>query len=223
MLEVWGRRDASNVLPVMWTIGELSLPHVRYDVGGSFGRADTPAYLAMNPNGKTPTINDRGFILWESNAIVRYLCGCYGAGSLMPDTAQGRATADQWMEWHKTTVYPDYINLFWAIVRTEPALRDSGTIASLSKSLGASLKILDGHLGQQPYVAGDPLTMADIPLGSAIHRYFHLDIARPELPNVTAWHQRLCDRSAYREHVAFPFGTQPAEWYLLERAGVPER
>jgi glutathione S-transferase len=223
MLEVYGRRNASNVLPVMWAIGELKLPHVRHDVGGSFGGVDTAAYRAMNPNGRIPTISDDGFVLWESNAIVRYLCGRYGAGSLSPETAAQRAVADQWMDWHKTTVYPDYIDLFWAIVRTEPALRDPSTIASLAKTLGESLDVLDGHLAARPYVLGDTLTMADIPLGAAAHRYLHLDIDRPRLPNVTAWYRRLCDRPAYQRHVMFPFGSKPAEWYMLERAGASER
>lgn len=217
MLEVYGRRNASNVLPVMWAIGELDLPHVRHDVGGSFGGVDTPAYLAMNPNGRIPTIRDNGFVLWESNAIVRYLCGRYGAGSLSPESGEKRAIADQWMEWHKTTVYPAYIDLFWAIVRTEPALRNPSTIATLARSVGESLKILDTHLARCPYVAGDALTMADIPVGAAIHRYFHLEIERPSLPNVQAWYQRLCNPPAYREHVMIPFGSKPAEWYMLER------
>jgi glutathione S-transferase len=220
MLEVYGRRNASNVLPVMWAIGELGLEHVRHDVGGSFGGLDTPAYLAMNPNGRIPTINDDGFVLWESNAIVRYLCGRYGRGSLAPDTDQGRAIADQWMEWHKATFYPGYIELFWAIVRTEPALRVPDRIASLARSVGRCLLVLDAQVAQRPYIAGDGLTMADIPLGSAIYRYLQLSIERPELPNIAAWHERLCERPAYQEHVMFPFGSNPAEWYALERAGA---
>jgi glutathione S-transferase len=179
MLEVWGRRNASNVIPVMWTIGELNLPHVRHNVGGSFGCVDTPKYLAMNPNGKIPTLNDNGCIVWESNAIIRYLCARYGVGILWPETAEHRALADQWMDWHKTTVNPDYGNLFWAIVRTEPELRDPGAISRLAKSLGESLKILDAHLAEHTYVAGDTLTMGDIPLGSAMYRYVHLEVERP--------------------------------------------
>ena len=93
MLEIWGRRNASNVLPVMWGVGEMNIPHVRHDVGGSFGGLDTPEYLAMNPNGRIPTINDDGFVLWESNAVVRYLCRRYGNGSLLPETtASWRST-----------------------------------------------------------------------------------------------------------------------------------
>ncbi len=219
MLEIWGRRNSSNVMPVMWAIGELNIPHLRHDVGGSFGGLDTPGYLAMNPNGWIPTINDDGFVLWESNAIVRYLSRGYGAGTLWPDSEKQCAIADQWMEWLKTTLYPLYIDLFWAIVRTEPALRDRDTIAKLTAALGESLMILEARLAQHQYLAGDALTMADIPYGSLAYRYYNLEIQRPELPFMTAWYERLCERPAYRENVMFSFGRSPGEWYLLERKG----
>ncbi len=220
MLEVWGRRNASNVLPVMWTIGELALPHVRHDVGGSFGGLDTPGYLTLNPNGRIPTISDHGQIVWESNAIVRHLCRRYGKRSLLPASEPDYTTADQWMEWHKTTPYPPYIDLFWALVRTEPAHRRPGRIARLAAAVGRALRVLEDHLAARPYLLGDRLTMADIPFGPMIHRYLALEVERPGLPHIGAWYQRLCERRAFREHVMFPFGSTPAQWYLLERGGA---
>jgi glutathione S-transferase len=220
MIEVWGRRNASNVLPVMWAIGELGLAHTRHDVGGSFGGLEAPAFRAMNPNGRIPTIRDRGQILWESNAVVRHLARRYGQGSLLPDTEPDYSAADQWMEWHKTTPYPPYIELFWAIVRTEPAHRRPGRIARLAETVGRRLEILDDHLAERAYVLGERLTMADIPFGPMIHRYFGLDVERPDLPRISAWYARLRARPAFCEHVMFPFGSSPAEWYLLERAGA---
>ena len=182
MLEVWGRRNASNVMPVMWAIGELGLPHVRRDIGGSYGGTNTPEYLAMNPNGRIPTINDDGFVLWESNAIVRYLSRQYGRGTLWPECDKLCAIADQWMDWLKTTAYPLYIDLFWAIVRTEPPLRDQSTIVTLTASLGDTLMLLETHFVQNEYLAGEAFTMADIPYGPLAYRYFNMDIERPELP-----------------------------------------
>ena len=220
MLEVWGRRNSSNVIVVMWAIGEMNLPHRRHDVGGSFGGLDRPDYLAMNPNGRVPTIDDEGFVLWESNAIVRYLTRRYGQGGLLPDSESECAIADQWMEWCKTTPYPQCIELFWAMVRTEPICRNADLIAARSESLAEALKILDAHLANRAYIAGDRLTMADIPFGPMAYRYFNLDVARPELPNVTAWYERLCDRPAFQEHAMIPFGRNPAEWYVLERESV---
>jgi glutathione S-transferase len=220
MIEVWGRRNASNVLPVMWAIGELGLAHVRHDAGGSFGGLDTPAYRALNPNGRVPTIRDRDQIVWESNAIVRHLARRYGESSLLPDGEQDYSVADQWMDWHKTTPYPPYIELFWAIVRTEPAHRKPGKIARLAETVGRNLRVLEDHLAERAYILGDRLTMADIPFGPMIHRYFALDVERPDLPHIRSWYERLSDRPAFREHVMFAFGTTPAEWYVLEREGA---
>ena len=217
-IEVFSRRNASNALPVMWTIGELGLPCIRHDVGGSFGGTDTSDYLAMNPNGRIPTIRDGDFVLWESNAIVRYLCRRYDKGNiLLPDTEEGYALADQWMDWYKTTLYPPYIDLVWALVRTEPAVRDRGRIAGLLAATEAALAVLEGRLAQSSHVAGERLTMADIPLGALVHRYLNLELERTPLPRIDAWHRRLAERPAFAEHVMFPFGRSPGEWYRLER------
>ncbi len=77
MLRIWGRADSFNLQKVMWCVGELGIPHERIDAGGEFGVTDRHDYLAMNPNGRVPTIDDDGFVLWESNAIVRYLAARY--------------------------------------------------------------------------------------------------------------------------------------------------
>jgi len=223
MLDIWGRRNSSNVMPVMWAVAELALPYRRHDVGGSFGGLDTAAYRSMNPNARVPTIRDGELVLWESNAVVRYLCRRYGAGGLLPDDDADRARADQWMEWHKNGPYRPYIDLFWAVVRTEPALRDAARIARLARATADSLEILETHLGSRLYIVGDRLSMADIPIGPMVHRYFALDVERPELPNIWAWYERLCARPAFAEQVMFPFGRNPAEWYLCERSetGAP--
>ena len=218
MIEVFSRRNASNVLPVMWTVGELGVPYVRHDVGGSFGGTKTPEYLAMNPNGRIPTIRDSGFVLWESNAIVRHLCRRYDTSRmLLPESDETYALADQWMDWHKTTLYPPYIDLFWAIVRTEPAVRSETQIAKLRGATEAALLVLDKQLASKSFVLGNRPTMADIPIGALVHRYLNLEIERPEFLNINAWYRRLSDRPAYREHVMFEFGTNPGEWYRLER------
>ncbi|TPM26912.1 glutathione S-transferase family protein [Mesorhizobium sp. B2-3-5] len=219
MIEVFARRNASNAMPVMWTLGELEIPHIRHDLGGSFGGTKEPGYLAMNPNGQIPTIKDGDFVLWESNAIVRYLCRCYDrAGLLLPATERGYSLADQWMDWYKTTLYLPYIDLFWEIVRTEPSRRSPG-IANFRKATEEGLAILDHQLSKAGYVVGDALTMADIPFGTLAFRYLNLEIDRPSFPHIEAWHSRLLERPAFQKHVAFPFGRNPGEWERLEREG----
>ena len=217
-IEIFSRRNASNVLPVMWTVGELGLPYVRHDIGGSFGGNDTADYLAMNPTGLIPTMRDGDFVLWESNAIVRYLCRRHDKRDvLLPETEEGYALADQWMDWHKTTLYPPCIDLIWALVRTEPAVRDARRIADLLAITENSLAVLEGQLARSSHVAGDRITMADIPLGTLVHRYRNLEIERRPFPHIDTWYRRLAERPAFAEHVMVPFGQNPGEWYRLER------
>lgn len=202
----------------MWTLEELGIPHVRKDTGGSFGGTRTPEYLAMNPNARIPTIDDDGFVLWESNAIIRYLCRKYDMqGLLLPNDGMSYALADQWMDWYKTTLYPAYIDWFWAIVRTEPSARDRSKIADLRQSTDAALEILDAHLGKACFIVGDKISMADIPFGPLVYRYFEVTEPRSEFPNLRAWFSQLRMRPSFQKHVMFPFGGNPAEWYRLER------
>lgn len=217
MLDVWGRKNSSNVVPVMWTIGELGLEHVRHNAGGSFGGLDTPEYAAMNPNGLVPTIRDNGFALWESQAIIRYLARTYGHGGLMPDDPQQAAVADQWMEWSAGTANRAIFPVFWSLVRTEPAERDMAAVAAQARRAGETLRVIDNHLADRAFVAGETLTVGDIPLGAMMYRYVNLDIERPELPNLERWYARLCERPAYQEHVMNEFGASPTEWALHER------
>ena len=205
MLTVWGRATSSNVQKAMWVVGELGLPHERIDVGGAYGGLDTPEFAAMNPHRRIPVIDDGGLIVWESNAIVRYLCARYGAGSLYPDDWTGRTAADQWMDWMLSTLNRNTFGLFFCLVRTPPSKRDTAAIEATAVRCGENRQILDAHLAKQPFVAGETLTMGDIPIGSTLYRYFTLEAERPSLPNVEAYYARLCDRPAYRAHVMISY------------------
>lgn len=217
MLEVWGRKNSSNVVPVMWAIGELGLEHTRHNAGGSFGGLDTDEYAQMNPNRLVPTMRDNGFALWESQAIIRYLANMYGLGTLMPEDPQMAAVADQWMEWSSGTAIPSYFPVFWGLVRTQPEDRDMDAIRAQAVVAGKTWKRADDRLADTPYLAGENLTVADLPLGAAVYRYFNLEIERPALPNVEAWFARLSERPAYQEHVMNPFGSNPDEWAACEK------
>ena len=220
MLEIWGRKNSNNVIPVMWTVSELGLEHTRHNVGGSFGGLDTDDYGRLNPNRTIPTINDDGFVLWESTPIVRYLSRRYGTGSLCPEDPQQAALADQWMEWFKANVFPSFIPIFFGLVRMPKEQSDPEKIAAAARAAGEKLQILDRHLEGRRFVAGDDLTMGDIPAGTWAFKYFTLPIERPSLPNVEAWYARLCERAPYRTHAMNPFGSSPEEWLELERASA---
>ena len=222
MLEIWGRPYSSNVIPVIWTVEELQLPYKLKLAGGSFGQLDTEEYATINPNRMIPSIRDGDFPLWESHTIIRYLCSTYSKGALCPDDMQARATADQWMEWSGTRAFDPVIQLFFATVRTTPASRDFSLITKHNNEAAAVLSILDAHLDNHKYVAGNNFTMGDIPLGAVAYRYFNIDVERPHLPNLEAWYARLCERPAYQKHVMRFFGTNPQEWQALEAASADE-
>jgi glutathione S-transferase len=202
MLKVWGRKTSVNVQKVMWAVGELGLAHERVDVGGAFGKTDTPEYGALNPNRLIPTIEDDGMSLWESSAIVRYLATTYGRGTLGPTDPHQFAKADQWMDWMQTTLYGDLIGqCFGPLVRVTADKRDNAAIAAAAARTGEKLAVLDAHLAGKHFILGDHLTMADIAVGCVMYRYFDMPIVRPSRPNVEAWYQRLRARKAFQDHV----------------------
>jgi glutathione S-transferase len=202
MLKILGRKTSSNVQKVLWCCSELNIPFEREDVGGPFGKNNTPEYLALNPNGLVPTIDDDGLVLWESNAIVRYLCAKHGIGKLWPSDPARRADADRWMDWQQTTLGPPMGILFRGLLKQPPDAIGSEQLNDAMQKAAAAWRILDAALAKHSFVAGDALTMADIALGNAAHRWFTLPRERPELPHVAKWYARLNDRPAYRQHIA---------------------
>lgn len=204
MVRIWGRPNSLNVQKVMWAVAELGLAHERADVGGPFGGLDEPAYRARNPNGLIPVIEDEGTIVWESNAIVRYLAARWGQGTLWAIDPAERAQADQWMDWQQTTIQPLLGPLFLGLIRTAPEQRDEAVLATTARKLGETLVILDRWLADRPFVAGTRLSMGDIPAGAAVNRYLHLPIERPDLPHLRRWYDGLVASAAFRKHVMIP-------------------
>jgi glutathione S-transferase len=206
MLKVWGRRSSFNVQKVMWLVDELGLAHEHIDAGGKFGGLDAPAFLAMNPHGKVPVIDDGGTVVWESHAILRYLAARHGGTRWWPVDAAQRSLADRWMDWSATTLQPDFLmGVFWAFYRTPEAQRDLPAIRKKLAACASHFQLLDRVLADRRYLLGDKLTLADIPAATALYRYFGLDVERPVVPNVEAWYGRLQARPAYRTHVMLPF------------------
>lgn len=206
MLKVWGRKTSVNVQKVMWTVGELGLAHQRFDYGGEFGKTDTPEYIQLNPNRLVPTIDDNGFVLWESSAITRHLAQRYGRGTLSPADEQTFAKADQWMDWTLSSLYPDIISTcFIQLVRVTAADRNNELVETAAKRVGEKLGILNRQLTGRHYILGDQLTIADIAAGTLMYRYFNMAIPRPPLANVEVWYKRLTQRPAYQAHVMVDF------------------
>ena len=204
MLRIWGRSNSINVQKVLWCCEELDVSYHRVDVGGPFGGNREPEYLRLNPNGLVPTISDGGFVLWESNAIVRYLAARHGMGTLCPEDLAERADADRWMDWQLGTLWASFRAAFVGLIRTPPEKRDRANIARAIRKTAGNLDLLDAHLAGRDYVTGPSLTVADIPLGVTAYRWFTLDIERPAMPNLEAWYERLRARGPYRAIVMSP-------------------
>lgn len=202
MLKIWGRKNSSNVRKALWCAEELGLVYEAVDAGGAFGVVDTPAYRAMNPNGRIPLIEDDGFVLWESNTIVRYLAARHAAGTpWYPDDVQARASAEKWMDWTTSTFAEPFRHLFWGVLRTPAEQQDWEKIGAALKTCGELLAVVDQALAERPYLSGDTIGMGDIPLGSFIYAWFEMPIERPPLANLQSWYQRLQQRPAYRKAV----------------------
>ena len=204
MLKIWGRASSINVHKVLWAADELGLPYERVDAGLQYGVVTEDWFADLNPHRRIPTIEDDGFVVWESNAILRYLTTKYSPGLLMPEDLEGRARVDMWLDWQQTTVMPWLGPLFLGLIRTKPEDRDQDEIDRARREVEAALVTLDGVLAGKSYLVGGRFSAADIPLGCVAYRWYALDVPHPDLPNLRAWYERLTQRPAFAEHVMKP-------------------
>lgn len=201
MLKIWGRKNSSNVRKALWCAEEAGIAYERVEAGGAFGVVDQSEYLARNPNGRVPMIEDGDLVLWESNAIVRYLAAAYAPGSLYPEDPAIRACGDKWMDWTTSSFAGEFRDLFWGTLRTPVEQRNEAVIEAARQRCIELLALPEKALGEQPYLSDEHFAMGDIPLGSFIYAWFEMPIERPPQPNLQAWYARLCERPAYRRAV----------------------
>jgi len=203
MATIYGRATSSNVQAVMWGAAELGLAPERLDYGHVHGGTDTPEFRAMSPHGLVPVLKDGDLVVWESCAILRYLAAAYGdGGAFWPADPAARAPVDMWAEWGKVNFAAAFVvPIFWARVRTAAARRDEAALAASLGRFEALLGVLEGQLGEGPYVQGDEFTLADVVIGHVLFRWFTIDVPRAPRPVVERYYDRLCERPAYRTHV----------------------
>jgi glutathione S-transferase len=191
MLRVLGKASSINVRKVLWTCEEIGIAHTRADRGPE---------LAQNPNGLVPVIVDGDFVLWESNSIIRYLANKWAADALLPREPEARAEVDRWIDWQATELNNSWRYAFSAIVRRNPAFGDARQVEASMVDWTRMMAILEARFALTgAYVAGTAFTLADIPIGLSVNRWF-MPMERPALAAVAAYYERLSARPAFRKH-----------------------
>ncbi len=206
MLRIWGRANSSNVMKVLWLCEELSIPFERVDAGGSFGGTRTPDYLARNPNALVPVIEEEdGFVLWESNAILRYLARSRAPGNaIYPQGLRAAADCDRWMDWQQTALNEPLRNVYFTLFRIPEPERDWTAFAEAKDQAASLFGMLDDRLATRRFLCGEQFTLADIALGIYAYRWLKMPVERPEAPHLRRWHDELAKRPAWGKHVALP-------------------
>ena len=204
MFKLYGRNSSINVQKAAWAMGEAGLEWEWLDKGGVFGTVNVPDYEAINPQVRIPTLDDNGLLVRQSNVIVRYVARKYAADVLLPKDEEAFVEAERWMEWQASDNGPPMVQVFWGLVRTRPEKRDMAEIRTALEVLHGQFAILDAHLVDRSYVAGNTFSMGDIPPGAAAYRYLSLDIRRPAYPHLDKWFKRLQERESYRNLVMVP-------------------
>ena len=197
VLKFWGRKSVANVQKVIWCLAELGLPFEHRKDPAPVSEPRDQAYLANKKGELVPLIDDEGFLLWEGNAIVRYLARKHGLGTIMPEDPRQAADAERWMDYQLST----------ARVHIHPLMREELSEEKKvfhMRMLADDMSILERTLSRQDYLAGDRFTVGDIPLGIVTYRWSVLEIDRPATPAIDAWYQRLCSRPAFRNSVIPP-------------------
>jgi glutathione S-transferase len=197
-LTIWGRITSLNVRKVIWTAQELGLHFRHVSAGREFGVVQTAEYRLMNPNAKVPVVEDDGFVLWESNVIVRYLCANHSEGALYPAALRERFDAERWMDWQQTTLNPAARDAFWQLIRTPQTERSDSVVAKSVAATEPLLSMLDNLLASRPFIAGERFTMADIPLACDVHRYWSLPREHAPHAHLERWYREVSTRPATR-------------------------
>lgn len=201
MLRVWGRTNSGNVKKVVWLLEELGHPYERIDAGGAFGVVSTPEYLALNPNGLVPVLQDGDVTLWESNTILRYLAATVGDGRFYLADPVARAQAEKWMDWGHSFAMA-FKDVLWGLVRTPPEKRDPDAIERARQASARLAVIADGGLAGAPWFSGADFGIADMALGPYFYNYMEVAIERPETPRLADWYRRIGERPAFVKTVA---------------------
>ncbi len=217
MLKLWGRPTSGRTQKVLWTLEEIGikfdfiLASATMGPGGHvskgnkpFGVVNTPEYRTKNPNGRVPTIDDDGFVLWESNSIVRYLAMQYAPDLLYGNGIRTFASASRWLDWENNELLPPQHEMVMHLIRLPEAERDPHELAKARQAFRNRIAIAEEQLGSTRFICGERFTYGDIPLGIRVHRWHVLGLAEGSFPNIARWYAEIVSRPAFKVWTADP-------------------
>ena len=190
----------SRAFRTLWMAQELGLSCEHVPVDMADGGTRKPEYLAINPNGHIPAIDDGGFVLCESMAINLYLAKKYGAGpdGLYPQRLEDEARAWQWSFWGMTEIERPVLTALMHRALHPEDRRDAQAAEEAERALGAPLQVLDGTLAATPYLLGARFTVADLNVASILSWARPARIDLSAVPKVAEWLKTCSDRPAAR-------------------------
>lgn len=202
MLKIYGRANSINVRKVLWLVDEIGIPYQREDWGRGYEPLTNPAFLAINALALIPAIDDDGFIVSESNTVVRYLAAKHGRTDLLPADPKGRAEVERWMDWQASDLADRARTAFLTIVFKIPQPGGEEAVAASLKAWPEMIGKIEGQLQRTGgHIAGPEFSVADIAIGLAVHRWLSTPIeGKPEFPAVAAYYERLSQRPAFMAH-----------------------
>ena len=202
MLRIYGRANSINVRKVLWMCDEVGEGYTREDWGRGFRSTAEPDFRQVSEFGVVPVVVDDGFVLRESNTIVRYLASKHGRADLYPLDIRARAVAEQWMDWAATDAYVGIRPVFLGLqVKMAPFKDDPDGIRAGIAEWTRQMERLESHLsGSGPFVGGASFTVGDIPVGLIVNRWFGIGFEKPKLPELARYFDRLSERPAFRAH-----------------------
>lgn len=191
---------SSAAFKVRAVIHELGLPVTLIPVDMMKGEHKTPEFLARNPNGKVPTLDDDGFLVWESNAILCYLAAKKPESGLLPADPRGMALVQQWLQWQATTFAPSTNEVMGETVYAKffGRSKDEAKYAAGLEKVRRDLGVLEKTLASREFLCGK-LTLADFSIVSSLLLRSAMGVDLEAFPNVKAWVARMESRESVRK------------------------
>ena len=198
-IKIYGRLSSANVQKINWFCSYANVSVVNLNYGGIHGKTKTKEFKDMNPNSRVPVLDDNNFILYESNAILRYLSKKFDI--LVEEKNEISGKIDQWIDWGSFT-FASPCSLLTAHKLSLPQNQRDELIAEKAKNdIFNLLNILNNHLSKKEFIVDEKFSLADMPIGIWCHRCVNLGISFENFPNINKWYLKLNEMNSFQKIV----------------------